>query len=1124
MSKWPLNGGFYTLVSIGIMLVCLLLFSPAAATCSNVHLNITPEDICADNTINVTYHDNSGLIGGVNGVFVTFSEGFTIPDDITTECVNITNSTGATDHPLDIKVIHNPDSNYPNSEFCFPDGTTTLKMTVPDNIRQNSNVTIEFCDLIDCPCDCDGYFVWVSTSIDKCPVVMSNTVYMKVRIESYAEPHGSIDPLGTLYYWCCDTPTYHIEADPCYLLDHITVTPLCSGGPCTCDPGSITFDEPTTEYDYTFGPLNCCYNISAYFKIKTCNVTAIAHEGGRILSPDGIWSPPNHTKVFNCSEVGMYLIKPDISYSIDDVTVDGISVVDEAGWTWLDNGSATYNFTSDCNDTVIEGFFRQSPVDVYLKWRRTFMDCDRIDEYQVSGFDTIVDAVTFSDSLYQSGNTSVFNITGESSATFFGGWDSGFISGATYGSGDTPVVEVLSLPSINPETYLLTWVNATGTHQSALTILTDGTAIWGPVLPNDLEEITDIESLQPAWQLVTQDFLDANPDWQGLIGAVVYVADGTYYETFEVDTPGLHVKAFPGADPIIDASGETPVGPGPTGAVFLSAGCTGIEELTIRNSDTNGVLVWPSSEKCQNASILHWEYGIGNISVPCSYGRINIVNNTIYGNNQNGIRVIDAVVLISGNTIYDNTDDGIDAGCLFCGVECVDPEAITHSPACSEITWNTIYGNGPSGKGEWEVYNAADGKWYFTTDPTACGKYPGWTDSGIQIRCTGLDDQIDDGFIDGDGCPAVLYIVHNNVTENYHAGIFLMENATDGGNITIEANHLLDNGIFGMLTEAEDPWKIDFKWNNIVGNTYWGVKNLDEDVLIAKENYWGEPGGPSRGLPPINECIACRCHEKNQQSNALGNGDAVSHLIEYNPWLYVPAEDIFHDGDNPKYLTRSYGSDSLLLQKGWNTLSVPCKLSEDADTIGEIEDLGDFITNQNAVVVYQWDAVADMWVDIGFTGTKIIPCRGYYILMKEPSRFPVLYNNNPSPGLPSFGLEDGWNLIGAPWGIDRVKDCCADDEGRWGVASPDAGDPEAFKPVWEALESIKEGNGGTKGVAIIVSPSVPGQISVYSASVTSGFWDPIYNNKEMATGEGYWVFMVNPGTYAGFEITPFYFA
>jgi hypothetical protein len=27
----------------------------------------------------------------------------------------------------------------------------------------------------------------------------------------------------------------------------------------------------------------------------------------------------------------------------------------------------------------------------------------------------------------------------------------------------------------------------------------------------------------------------------------------------------------------------------------------------------------------------------------------------------------------------------------------------------------------------------------------------------------------------------------------------------------------------------------------------------------------------------------------------------------------------------------------------------------------------------------------------------------------------------------------------------------------------------------------------------------------------------------MVTGDAYWVFMVNPATYAGFEITPFYF-
>jgi hypothetical protein len=27
----------------------------------------------------------------------------------------------------------------------------------------------------------------------------------------------------------------------------------------------------------------------------------------------------------------------------------------------------------------------------------------------------------------------------------------------------------------------------------------------------------------------------------------------------------------------------------------------------------------------------------------------------------------------------------------------------------------------------------------------------------------------------------------------------------------------------------------------------------------------------------------------------------------------------------------------------------------------------------------------------------------------------------------------------------------------------------------------------------------------------------------MATGEGYWVYMVNPSIYAGFEITPFFY-
>jgi hypothetical protein len=656
----------------------------------------------------------------------------------------------------------------------------------------------------------------------------------------------------------------------------------------------------------------------------------------------------------------------------------------------------------------------------------------------------------------------------------------------------------------------------------------------------DIQSVLDcvdtyyIENGDPyAWTMVTRDFLECNTTWEGYVGVVVEVDNGTYDEDILIDTPGVHLKPKEGASPEID------------GSVSLLAGCTGIEGFTVKNSDTDGIFIYPSSEKCANTSIHDCVKVCENSScwldcdvlVPCCKGRINVVDNHIYDNADNGIRVMDAVVLITGNEIYGNGDDGIDAGCLFCGVECIDPEAITPNEeshaACSEIVNNEIYLNG-HGPSEWE--DGGD----FTSGPMDDGELDECTDAGIQIQCVGsewcpceeccdceppCECIVDDGESDFTpqqeqdpcgGCNQTLFIRNNNIYLNSDAGIFLMKYATQGGNISIQGNQIHDNQIFGLLTAAELPCRVDFRCNNIWCNVYWGVKNIACCDFVAKENYWGSAGGPSSGPEPIR-------HEVDQRSKALGKGDAVSHKVHYNPWLYDWACDQYSCGNNPCGPVRIYGSDSLELQCGWNTFSVPVMLADEGDTMKEIADLGKFITGDNFIWILKWDAMAKMWVDVGAEDEIITPGVGYYIKMKDASRFPVLYNDGPSPGLTAVPLESGWNLIGAPWGIDRLKDCCADDEGRWAVASPDTGDPEAFKPVWEALESIKEGNGGTKGVAIIVSPSVPGQISIYSASVTSGFWDPIYNNKEMATGEGYWVFMVNPSTYAGFEITPFYF-
>ena len=91
------------------------------------------------------------------------------------------------------------------------------------------------------------------------------------------------------------------------------------------------------------------------------------------------------------------------------------------------------------------------------------------------------------------------------------------------------------------------------------------------------------------------------------------------------------------------------------------------------------------------------------------------------------------------------------------------------------------------------------------------------------------------------GCNMTLYIKYNNVTDNYHAGVYLMK-CHPGWKHHHPENQINERiGIFGLLTEAAIPSRIDFKWNDIWCNKYWGVKNLACCDLIAKENYWGIP-------------------------------------------------------------------------------------------------------------------------------------------------------------------------------------------------------------------------------------------------------------------------------------------
>jgi len=520
----------------------------------------------------------------------------------------------------------------------------------------------------------------------------------------------------------------------------------------------------------------------------------------------------------------------------------------------------------------------------------------------------------------------------------------------------------------------------------------------------------------------------------------------------------------------------------------------------------------------------------------CPDARIDVRGNHIHANADDGIDVYSASVWVDSNEVYDNDDDGfVGTGLKCCGsIKICD--GINRTDKMLEISDNHFYTNGdPTGDAGW------------TGDDGCFDPWGGGDDSGIQIVST------DPGVVE---CKEEHLYIHDNLIEdNVHAGIWLDQYAADCG-IRILWNEILDNGVFGLSNMADEAGRdtldfteavtgtkevdVIFKYNDVYGNDSWGVKNWaahkefgygTEVTFNAKENYWGmdgamvEPsGGPSTGPEACN-------HELDQRSEAQGYGDAVSKGTFYNPWLSVHADAL---RDLPYQHIRAYGSDSLQLQAGWNTLAVPLPLETEADDLEEICDLGTFMmvdTDPKWEVAYQYDNVNKVWDPIdGTPQDELLAVHGYLIKMKEATRFPVIYDNVIAANLPAYDLKAGWNLIGSAFGIDRVYTNTVADQGRWAVADPDDWDlqtakreDEAYMKVEDALDSIIDWTYGYNGASMIVDPPMPGQIDKGWPAPAVTIQNAADADLEMATGEAYWVYMKTDGALGGFEIAPLFF-
>ena len=104
------------------------------------------------------------------------------------------------------------------------------------------------------------------------------------------------------------------------------------------------------------------------------------------------------------------------------------------------------------------------------------------------------------------------------------------------------------------------------------------------------------------------------------------------------------------------------------------------------------------------------------------------------------------------------------------------------------------------------------------------------------------------------------YVEGAALTFEEHYGRALSENVNVAGN-TFTENSL---GIYVFDTQTELTG-ITVNFNNIVGNSWYGVWNEGGEALDATKNWWGDASGPS-GVGP-------------------GDGDDISSKVLYSPWL-----------------------------------------------------------------------------------------------------------------------------------------------------------------------------------------------------------------------------------------------
>lgn len=322
------------------------------------------------------------------------------------------------------------------------------------------------------------------------------------------------------------------------------------------------------------------------------------------------------------------------------------------------------------------------------------------------------------------------------------------------------------------------------------------------------------------------------------------------------------------------------------------------------------------------------------------------------------------------------------------------------------------------------------------------------------------------------------YAIAGNTFSNCTEGLWL-GGVTPAPTLNFKNNTISGFTLYGIKlsgTTSFDGANVDIQYNDITGTGDWAIYNATTsgNTPDCKYNWFGDATGPSAGTGSY------------ASTTARGSGEAVTKNVTFTPWLHKSLTDVVVDN-------ASYQAVEMKLIAGWNTLSTPVPLISSADSVQEL------ISEDDMEIGYYYDATG--WHQI--TDTYVLsPCDAVYVKM-DAITYVLLKFDAGAFTTPSKDLVAGWNLASLAY------------LGYTSAATAMHAD--------DAVASVALDSAGLPGYGQVVSPSLnASQTDIYGLTGTS--WAVASGqdgvDDEMYAGLGYWIYMQNAATLAGFEITP----